>query len=262
MDGLGHHNGRSERCAIAIMAKAPGAGRIKTRLSPLLSPQEANALGCCFLRDMTANLALAAQTAPIDPYVAFAPAGSEAAFDGLVEPGTGFVLADGSMPAPPGIAGFGTCLFQAACVLFAKGYGAVGLLNSDSPSLPTARLVEAARLLASPGERIVLGPAADGGYYLIGSKAPHAGLFRSIDWSTQRVAEQTRARAADLGLAVVELAPWYDVDDAASLRQLLQDLQGAARTAAAAYAAPATAHFLHANAIADRIAVNVADPGR
>ena len=44
MDGLGHHNGRSERCAIAIMAKAPGAGRIKTRLPPLLSPQEANAL--------------------------------------------------------------------------------------------------------------------------------------------------------------------------------------------------------------------------
>src|SRR5438132_907831 len=77
MDGLGDHNGRSERCAIAIMAKAPGAGRIKTRLSPLLSPQEANALGCCFLRDMTANLVLAAETAPIDPYVAFAPAGSE-----------------------------------------------------------------------------------------------------------------------------------------------------------------------------------------
>jgi rSAM/selenodomain-associated transferase 1 len=261
MDGFGHHNGRSERCAIAIMAKAPGAGRIKTRLSPLLSPQEANALGCCFLRDMTANLALAAKTVAIDPHVAFAPAGSEAAFDGLVAPGTGFVLADGSMPAPPGIAGFGTCLFQAACVLFAKGYGAVGLLNSDSPSLPTARLIEAARLLASPGERVVLGPAADGGYYLIGTKAPHAGLFRSIDWSTQRVAEQTKARAADLGLAVVELAPWYDVDDAASLRQLLQDLQRAARTGDAAYAAPATAGFLEANGIAERVATRLADAG-
>jgi uncharacterized protein len=244
------------------MAKAPGAGRTKTRLSPLLSPHEATQLGCCFLRDMTANIALAGRSMAIDAYVAYAPAGSEAAFAGLVEPGTGFVLADGGMPAPGGVAGLGACLLQAMSSLFASGYGAVGLLNADSPNLPTARLIEAARLLASPGERVVLGPAADGGYYLIGTKAPHAGLFRSIDWSTQRVAEQTRARAADLGLAVVELAPWYDVDNAASLRQLLQDLQKAARTGDAAYAAPATAQFLHANAIADRIAVNVADPGR
>jgi rSAM/selenodomain-associated transferase 1 len=244
------------------MAKAPGAGRTKTRLSPLLSPHEATRLGCCFLRDMTANIALAGRSTAIDAYVAFAPARSETAFSQFVEPGTGFVLADGSIPAPAGVVGLGTCLLQAISSLFDRGYGAVGLLNADSPNLPTARLIEAARLLASPGERVVLGPAADGGYYLIGTKAPHAGLFRSIDWSTQRVADQTRARAADLDLAVVELAPWYDVDDANSLRQLLQDLQGAARTGAAAYAAPATARFLHANAIADRIAVNVADLGR
>ena len=240
------------------MAKAPGAGRTKTRLSPLLSPHEATQLGCCFLRDMTANIALAGRSMAIDAYVAFAPAGSEAAFAGIVEPGTGFVLADGSIPAPGGVVALGACLLQAMSSLFDRGYGAVGLLNSDSPSLPTARLIEAARLLASPGERVVLGPAADGGYYFIGSKAPHAGLFRSIDWSTQRVAEQTRARAADLGLAVVELAPWYDVDDAASLRQLLRDLQGAARTGDAAYAAPASARFLEANGIADRLAARLA----
>jgi uncharacterized protein len=243
------------------MAKAPGAGRTKTRLSPLLSPHEATQLGCCFLRDMTANIALAGRTMAIDAYVAFAPAGSEAAFAGLVEPGTGFVLADGSIPAPGGVAGLGTCLLQAMSSLFDRGYGAVGLLNSDSPSLPTARLIEAARLLASPGECVVLGPAADGGYYLIGMKAPHADIFRDIDWSTQRVAEQTRSRAADLGIALVELAPWYDVDDAASLRRLLQDLQGAARTGDAAYAAPATARFLEANRIAERVAARLADAG-
>jgi rSAM/selenodomain-associated transferase 1 len=242
------------------MAKAPGAGRTKTRLSPLLSPHEATQLGCCFLRDMTANIALAGRSMAVDAYVAFAPAASEAAFDGCVEPGTGFVLADGSIPAPGGVVALGACLLQAMSSLFDRGYGAVGLLNSDSPSLPTARLIEAARLLASPGERVVLGPAADGGYYFIGSKAPHAGLFRSIDWSTQRVAEQTRARAADLGLAVVELAPWYDVDDAASLRRLLRDLQGAAQTVV--YTAPVTVHFLQANAIADRLGAETADAGR
>ena len=168
------------------------------------------------------------------------------------------MLADGSIPAPAGVVALGTCLLQAMSSLFDRGYGAVGLLNADSPNLPTARLIEAARLLASPGERVVLGSASDGGYYLIGMKAAHADVFRDIDWSTQRVAEQTRARAADLGLAVVELAPWYDVDDPASLRQLLQDLQGASRTAGA-YGAPATARFLEANGIAERLAAKLAD---
>ncbi len=243
------------------MAKAPGAGRTKTRLSPLLSPHEATRLGCCFLRDMTANIALAGRSTAIDAYVAFAPAGTEAAFDGWVEPGTGLVLADGGMPAPAGVVGLGACLLQAMSSLFDRGYGAVGLLNADSPNLPTARLIEAARLLASPGERVVLGSASDGGYYLIGMKAAHADVFRDIDWSTQRVAEQTRARAADLGLAVVELAPWYDVDDPASLRTLVRDLQSVSRTADAAYGAPATARFLEANGIAERLAAKLADAG-
>jgi rSAM/selenodomain-associated transferase 1 len=262
MDDRGSHNARSQRCAIAIMAKAPGAGRIKTRLASVLNPQEANGLGCCFLRDMTANLALAAQSAPIDAYVAFAPAGTEAAFEGLIEPGTGFVLADGSMRAPAGVAGLGTCLLQAMSLLFDRGYGAAGLLNSDSPNLPTGRLIEAAGLLASPGERVVLGPASDGGYYFIGAKALHVDVFRDIDWSTQRVAEQTRARAVDLGLAVVELAPWYDVDDVASLGALVRDLQPGSRTGAACYAAPATGRFLESNRIADRLAAKLAAAGR
>jgi uncharacterized protein len=243
------------------MAKAPGAGRTKTRLSPLLSPHEATQLGCCFLRDMTANIALAGRSMAIDAYVAFAPAGTEAAFDGLVEPGTGFVLADGSMPAPGGVAGLGTCLLQAVSALLDRGYGAVALLNADSPNLPTARLIEAARLLESPEDRVVLGPTSDGGYYLIGMKTPHAQLFRDIDWSTPRVGEQTRERAADLGLALVELAPWYDVDDAASLRELLRDLQPVSRTGEAAYPAPATVRFLQANNIAERLAAKLAGAG-
>src|SRR2546423_1603678 len=111
-----------------------------------------------FFGNWPANLALAAETAAIDPFVAFAPAGSEAAFDGAIEPGTEFVLADGNMAAPPGILGLGICLFQAACGLLGRGYGAVALLNSDSPTLPTRSLIEAARLLAAPEARTVLGP--------------------------------------------------------------------------------------------------------
>lgn len=250
------YGGRSERCAIAIMAKAPSAGRVKTRLSPLLSPQEARDLGSCFLSDMTANLALAARQAPLDCYIAFAPAGCEAAFDSIVAPGTAFVLADGSRAAPPDVAGFGLCLLQAACALFERGYGAVGLLNSDSPTLPTSLLLEAAHHLLVPCDRVVLGPSFDGGYYLLGMRYPHAELFGAIDWSTEHVAEQTRQRAHERRLDVIELERWYDVDDAPALQRLVSDLaSGPMRYPALAYPAPVTRTFLERNALADRLAM-------
>src|SRR5205085_8976893 len=117
--------------------------------------------------DMTRNLALAGQFVPLDGYIAFAPAGTEAGFASIVAEGTRFVLADGSIAAPPGVEGFGRCLLQAAEGLCALGYGAVGLLNSDSPTLPMRFLTAAVEALAQPGDRMVLGPATDGGYYFI-----------------------------------------------------------------------------------------------
>ena len=232
----------AQRCAIAVMAKAPTVGRVKTRLVPPLSPDEAAALGGCFLRDATANIALAGQGVPIDGFVAYAPAGSEALFHPVIEPGTGFVLADGSPAMPAGVEGFGRCLLHAAQGLLARGYAAVCLINSDSPTLPTALLVEAAAALALPGDRLVLGPADDGGYYLIGLKAAHAPLFRAIDWSTARVAGQTRAQADAIGLETVMLRSWFDVDDIGSLRTLLTALDMRARDGS--YAAPATTRWL------------------
>jgi uncharacterized protein len=246
---------RSNRCAIAIMAKAPSAGRVKTRLSPLLSPLEAKDLGCCFLRDMMTNLARAAREVPIDPYIAFAPAGDEAAFEPIIAPGTALVLADGSRPAPPGVEGFGACLLQAAAALFDAEYGAVALLNSDSPTLPTSLLVKAAQHLLLPHDRLVLGPSFDGGYYLVGMRRPHAELFCAIDWSTERVATQTRERALGRGLNVVDLEAWYDVDDARSLLRLVRDLaSNQAPDHLMAYSAPATRTFVAHHALADRLA--------
>jgi uncharacterized protein len=239
---------RAGRCAIAIMAKAPDAGRVKTRLLPVLRAEEARALSACFLRDMTHMLATAGRAAAIDGYIAFAPAGSEASFAPLIAPGTDLVLADGGIDAPAGVVGFGRCLLQAARALFARGYGAVGLLNSDSPNLPAGLIVEAARLLGQPGDRAVLGPATDGGYYLLALKAPHPELFAEIDWSTERVAAQTRAAAHRRGLALAEIAPWYDVDDPASLARLVRELD------AGGDAAPSTAAWLQQNGIAARLA--------
>jgi uncharacterized protein len=236
---------RKGACAIAVMAKAPRPGLVKTRLVPPLSPSAACALSASFLRDVTENTALAAQSAEIHGYVAYAPIGSEATFDGMLAGGTRLVLADGAGLSIPGVRGFGCSLMQAAQALFARGHHAVCLLNSDSPTLPTRLLVEAASLLAEAGDRMVLGPAEDGGYYLIGIKAPHLHLFQDIAWSTAEVAEETRMRAAALGLPVVELDTWYDVDDVVSLRRLCGELPSASvADTTRPYSAPATADCL------------------
>src|SRR5271156_6077752 len=118
--------GPAGRCAIAVMAKAPSPGRVKTRLVPPLSADEATALSGCFLQDVTANIAQAARDQPIDGYVAFAPAGSEALLRPVIAPGTRLILADGSPVMPDRVERFGRSLLHAARGLFELGYGAVG----------------------------------------------------------------------------------------------------------------------------------------
>ncbi|WP_428491071.1 TIGR04282 family arsenosugar biosynthesis glycosyltransferase [Rhodopila sp.] len=210
-------------CAIGVMAKAPRAGFSKTRLCPPLQPDQAALLSAAFLRDITENIAQAARHAKLAGFVAYAPEGQEALFEGHLAAGTGLLLADGSPLMPPDVRGFGRCLLHAILAMLARGHDAAVVLNSDSPTLPTAVLVRTAAALAAPGDRIVIGPAEDGGYYLLGMKAPHAHLFAEIAWSTESVAQTTRTRAAQLGLEVVELPVWYDVDDQAALARLLGD---------------------------------------
>ncbi len=230
---------RSGICAIGVMAKAPRPGLAKTRLCPPLLPEQAARLSAAFLRDITENIARAARVVPIHGCIAYAPMGCESWFNGHLAEGTALVLADGTPPMPPNVQGFGRCLLHAAQAMFAAGFGAVCLVNSDSPTLPTAVLEEAARALLAPGERIVLGPADDGGYYLLGMQQPHAHLFADITWSTSEVADATRARAASLNLEVVVLPTWYDVDDAAALSRLRQETDGPVADLQP-YAAPAT----------------------
>ena len=131
---------------------------------------------------------------------------------------------------------------------FANGFGAVCLVNSDSPTLPTACLIRAARALLVPGDRIVLGPTDDGGYYLLGMKQPHPRLFADIAWSTNNVAAVTQARAAALGLDVVTLPPWYDVDDAAALDRLVAGADHG-------YAAPATNAWIERSGLRGRMSL-------
>ncbi len=203
-------------CAVAVMAKAPIPGKTKTRLVPPLSYAGAAALNAAFLADIADNLAAAARETAIAPFMAFGPPGAAPYFEA-------------NLPAEVGLLevwlpNFGDCLFTTVTALLEMGYGAACVLNSDSPTLPTAYLVTMARALAAPGDRAVLGPSTDGGYYLLGLKAAHRRLFEDIAWSTCTVAAQTCARAAELDLELVELPDWYDVDDADSLGRLRHDL--------------------------------------
>jgi rSAM/selenodomain-associated transferase 1 len=215
---------RADTCAIAVMAKAPQAGRSKTRLVPALTAEQAATLSAAFLRDVTENIALAGRAVPIAGFIAYAPAGLEGLFEGHLAAGTGLVLADGSPDMPDKVTGFGRCLLHAIQALLDQKFGAAVVLNSDSPTLPTQLLTRTALALAAPGDRVVLGPAEDGGYYLLGMKAAHAHLFSDIVWSTADVAARTRQRAGEIGLELVELPLWYDVDDAGSLQRLAEDL--------------------------------------
>ena len=235
-----------EVCAVAIMAKASVAGTVKTRLVPPLTFAEAAELNSCALRDTALNIIEAAALAPIQGYAAYHPLGSEHFFEQLLP--DGFALLS---PREPTI---GPSLFHAARDLLAAGYGSVCLVDADSPTLPTDLLVETVRHLQAPGDRVVLGPAADGGYYLIGLKRFHPRLFQDIDWSTERVYRQTIARAGEIGLPVVALPEWYDVDDSESLGVLGRDLllARAATGCYRGYRAPSTTAFFERLVVANR----------
>lgn len=226
-------------CAIAVMAKASVAGTVKTRLVPPLTDEEAAAFNTCCLLDMAANVTMAAAAAPIQAFAAYAPAGSEAFFTS--------VLPEGFQLLPPKQPTIGRSLFHTAKELLAAGYTSVCLVNADSPTLPTQFLIDAVRLLRQAGDRVVLGPAADGGYYLMGLKCFHSRLFEEIDWSTDRVYRQTVTRAAEIGLAVAPLPEWYDVDNAEALAVLTRELSSGGHERVAyrdGYPAPKTAAFL------------------
>jgi rSAM/selenodomain-associated transferase 1 len=234
---------RRGRCALTVMAKAPRAGQVKTRLSPPLTPAEAASLNICFLQDTAENIAAVADSGVrcATGLIAYTPAGDASAFDGMLP--SAFAL------LPQRGDSFGERLLFAAQDILALGFASVCLIDSDSPTLPRAALQQAVRELSRPGDRLVLGPADDGGYYLIGIKHPHAQLFEGIAWSTAAVFKQTCQRARAARLEVVELPRWYDVDDAAGLALLESELLDGIRPAFArfnGYAAPHTRGFLAA----------------
>jgi uncharacterized protein len=224
--------------AIGIMCKAPRSGRAKTRLATAIGAAAAASLSECFLRDVA--MAIEAVPARIGRrgYGVYAPAGAGAELRGFLPPTFGLLLqADDE---------FGNVLFGATRDLLAGGHDCVLLVNGDSPTLPPSFLVQAIDVLRQPGDRMVLGPASDGGYYLIGLKHAHRHVFTGVQWGTDTVAGRTLDRAAEIGLAAFLLPEWYDIDDLKTLGWLREELAGRSGHFRSGGVAAATRAYLEA----------------
>ena len=216
------------RIPVAIMAKVPVAGEVKTRLCPPLTPVQAAELARCFLEDRIAQLSGIPTVAPI---VAFTPADREPELRPL--------LADGVRAVPQQGADLGARLDRLLTDLLAEGAPGAVAVDADSPTLPTDFVRRACAHLAGAETDVVLGPCDDGGYYLVGLRRPAPELFRAMPWSTPTVLDETVARARRLGLRLALLPPWFDVDRGADLERLR-----ASAEAPGAHRPPRTLAFL------------------
>jgi hypothetical protein len=199
------------------MAKAPQPGQVKTRLCPPLSHREAAELYRCFLVDKIAQVN-ALQRA--DAVVSYTPTDAKSWFEHLTP--AHFML------IPQHGDDLGGRIIFTFDQLFRQGYARVIVIDSDTPTLPTAYLEQALRLIAAAENDVVLGPTEDGGYYLIGLRQAYRELFEQMPWSTSQVFPETRRRSELYGLTVACTDYWYDVDtpeDLARLRASLDQIQ-------------------------------------
>jgi rSAM/selenodomain-associated transferase 1 len=201
------------RSAVAIMAKAPRAGEVKTRLCPPLSHTEAAELYRCFLLDKIAQVNALQRTTPV---ISYTPSEAQQWFEDLTPPH--FML------LPQRGDDLGARILSTFDLLFQHGYAQVMVIDSDTPTLPSAYLEQALELMATRDNDVVLGPTEDGGYYLIGLRRAHRELFERMPWSTSQVFPETRRRSLQHGLTVACTANWYDVDMPDDLRRLRQSL--------------------------------------
>jgi rSAM/selenodomain-associated transferase 1 len=220
------------RVPVAVMAKVPAPGEVKTRLCPPLSPAQAAGLARCFLQDRVEQVA-AIETA--EAVVAYTPSDRADELRRLLPPTVRLVPQTGP--------DLGARLDRVLTDLLAEGSPGAVAVDADSPSLPTAFLRQACAHLLEATAEVVVGPCEDGGYYLIGLRTPAPELFRAMPWSTPAVLDETLARVARLGRRLALLPPWFDVDRGEDLARL-RGGQAAGPGGPPPFAPPRTLAFL------------------
>ncbi len=201
------------RTALVIFTQAPIPGQVKPHLCPPLTADEAATLHGSFVLDTLERTKAAVGKLPIDRYLACSPSSTHVFFK-ILEERQGVKLIDQIGDD------FGTRMSQAVASLFAEGYRRVLVIGTDVPTLPLDHFRQALTLLES--HDVVLGPAFDGGYYLIGLKGTSPELFANIPWSSDCVLRLTQEKAVRLGLTTALIEPWRDVDTLDDLQTLIE----------------------------------------
>ncbi len=197
---------------LIIVARRPLPGATKTRLCPPLDGETAAALYECFLRDTLLN---ARHVPGAQAMIMYTPEDAGSYFAELAP----------DLPARPQRgADLGQRLAYAFDEALASPEICAVAIGSDSPDLPH-RYISGAFALLAGGVDLVLGPADDGGYYLVGLRRPQPRLFQEVPMSTPSVLTDTLTVARELGLRSELLPPWYDVDTHGDLRRLQANLE-------------------------------------
>jgi rSAM/selenodomain-associated transferase 1 len=195
--------------ALAVMAKAPLAGQVKTRLLPALTAQEAAELSRSLLVDQLNHLQELDAT---DFYLVFAPDEARVLMTELAPPC--FCL----LPQQGG--DLGVRMETIFAKLAQMGHKNIALVGGDLPPVPLRYIVEAYAFLESSNHRVVLGPSRDGGYYLVGCNQPTPEIFQGMSWSHSQVLAQTRDKLVRLQIDYHILSRWFDIDTPDDLRHL------------------------------------------
>ena len=201
------------RPTVIVMIKAPRAGLVKTRLTPPLSKYDAATLAGCFARDVLDSVSRVAS----ELIIGYTPSDGRALLETfLPQRNLSWLEQRG--------ADLGERLEGIAVQAFSLGFGPLIFLGADSPTLPPQFITRAMQSLAAAESDIALGPTEDGGYYLVGLRQHSRGLFENIPWSTSRAYAQTALNAQRLGLRLLELPQWYDIDTPSDLLRLRAEL--------------------------------------
>jgi rSAM/selenodomain-associated transferase 1 len=195
--------------ALAVMAKAPVAGQVKTRLLPSFTAEEAAELSRSLLVDQLSNLQ-ALDTA--DFYLAFAPDDAQLVMEKLAPPCFHLFPQQGD--------DLGARMASVFESLFRMGHKNIALIGGDLPPVPLGFFDQTYAFLESLKKRVVLGPSRDGGYYLVGCNQLTPEIFQAMRWSHSEVLTETQNKLASLKVDCHLLPLWFDIDTADDLRHL------------------------------------------
>ncbi len=196
---------------IIIMAKVPAAGKVKTRLEPILSPEKCAELAGAFLQDAI-NKASEQSNQLI---IAFFPFDEREYFNKFSNQNIIFTPQKGT--------DLGEKMFNAFKFAFEQKADSAVMIGTDSPTFPQKFIAQSFDFLENSDA--VLGKSEDGGYYLIGLKKLEKGIFENVEWSNEKTFAQTARNIEKCGLKLSNLPEWFDVDLPEDLERLRRDLK-------------------------------------